>query len=241
MATSGTFSAAASIASDATSDATSDSDSDDTSWQPTSSSKYKRDDMITFLVGEEEEQQEIIAHGCYLALHSEFFQAALKKEWVEGQTRTIKLPEEDTETMTFYLDFLYGKGLPTDSTKDNSCEGEVYHVLTQLFALGERLLDSSIRNACIKEIVRFTTIASPDVRYFPNDLAVNNIYNSTTAKSPARRLMVDFFVTSGNDKWVNSELHPEFCQDLATEFLAQVKSTTHPCRARKVKAKSYLV
>jgi hypothetical protein len=51
MATSGTFSAAASVASDATSDATSDSDSDDTSWQPTSSSKYNKGDMITLLVG----------------------------------------------------------------------------------------------------------------------------------------------------------------------------------------------
>jgi hypothetical protein len=222
MTTSGTSSSAASVASDAISDAT----SDDASWQPTSSSKYNKDNMITLLVGEQE--QEMQAYGCYLSLSSEFFQAALKKEWVEGQKRIVKLPEEKPETMTFYLDFLYGKG-------------QVYYVLTEQFAPEERLLDSSIRNACTKEIVRFTTIASPDDRYFPGNLAVNNIYNSTTAKSPARRLMVDFFMTSGNDKWVNSELHPEFCQDLATAFLAQVQSNTHPCCARKVKAKSYLV
>jgi hypothetical protein len=235
MTTSGTSSSAASVASDAISDAT----SDDASWQPTSSSKYNKDNMITLLVGEQE--QEMQAYGCYLSLSSEFFQAALKKEWVEGQKRIVKLPEEKPETMTFYLDFLYGKGLPTNSTKDDSCEGQVYYVLTELFAPGERLLDSSIRNACIKEIVRFTTIVSPDDRYFPGNLAVNNIYNSTTARSPAQRLMVDFFMTSGNDKWVNSELHPEFCQDLATAFFAQVQSSTHPCCARKVKAKSYLV
>jgi hypothetical protein len=142
MATSGTFSAAASVASDATSDATSDSDSDDTSWQPTLSSKYNKGDMITLLVGKSE--QEIVAHGSYLSLHSEFFKTALKKEWVEGQTRTVKLPEEKAKIMIFYLDFLYGKGLPTVSTEEEDADhiGPAYIALTELFALGERLLDS---------------------------------------------------------------------------------------------------
>lgn len=48
--------------------------------------------MLMMLVGIEEEQ--MMAHGSYLAGCSDFFRAALKKEWVEGQTRTLKLPEE---------------------------------------------------------------------------------------------------------------------------------------------------
>jgi hypothetical protein len=80
------------------------------SRRQTPSSSYGKDDMITLLVGEDEE--EMFAYGSYLSLYSGFFKAALKKEWAEGQTRTVKLPEEDPETVTFYFDFLDGKGLP---------------------------------------------------------------------------------------------------------------------------------
>ena len=108
-------------------------------WQPKTASTYDKNDTITLVVGPEE--HEMLAFESYLS-DSDFFQAALKKEWTEGQTRTIKLPEEKPEVVAQYLDFVFAKGLPTRSTKDDCRNGTVYEVLGELYGLGERLLDS---------------------------------------------------------------------------------------------------
>jgi hypothetical protein len=58
---------------------------------------FNQEDLVTLLVGPE--QKKMVAHGTYLARDPEFFQAALKKEWIEGQIRIIILPEQSPEVM----------------------------------------------------------------------------------------------------------------------------------------------
>lgn len=123
-------------------------------WQPKTTSTYDKDDIITLAVGPE--KREMMAYRSYIS-KSDFFQAALKKEWTEGQTRTIKLPEEKPAVVAQYLDFIFDRGLPTRPTKVNCRDGAVYDVLDELYGLGERFLDSPLRNAIIDEKVRFTT------------------------------------------------------------------------------------
>ena len=196
--------------------------------------------MITLVIGADE--QELLAHEDYLACDSAFLKAALKKEWAEGQTRTIKLPEEKPDLVAFYLDYLYGKGLPTDNTRYNSRNGKVYNVLADLYALGERLQDDTIRNEVIDEIVRFSKVSDRDTgRHYPLDYAVTTIYESTTAGSQARRLLVELFVTNGEAKWVREISQPEFLCDLATASIAELHSSGLPCRFRIVLGKNYHV
>lgn len=63
--------------------------------------------MATLLVGPEEHR--VVAHKSNLSLRSAFFKAALRKEWIEGQTRTVKLPDEQRDVVAQYLDYIYGK------------------------------------------------------------------------------------------------------------------------------------
>lgn len=191
--------------------------------------------MITLLVGIDERR--LRAHGSQLSLSSEFFSAALKKEWAEGQTRTVKLPDEKPEVVARYLDFIYGKGLPTGPDKEDPHRGRVYEVLTELFALGERLLDSAIRNCIIKNIIQYTKIHTSDGCYYPNARAINNIYNCTTAASPARLLMVELYVSAGSKDWFTDELHPAFLLDVGKELMSEVQRSTLVCRTRKGKTK----
>jgi len=181
------------------------------SWTPKTTSTYDKDDTVTLIVGPEE--HEMTAYGSYLS-KSDVFRAALKKEWTEGQTRTIKLPEEKPEIVAQYLDYVLGEGLPTRSTKNDCREGAVYDVLGELYGLGERFLDSQLRNAIIDEIVRFTTVGGYP-RVYPQDDAINTIYECTTDGSPARRLLVFWFVTNGKENWVTDSLYPDFLRDLA--------------------------
>jgi hypothetical protein len=216
-----------------------DHDESDPSWKPTASSRYGKDEIITLLVGAEE--TEMFAISSCLSFYSDFFRIALKKEWAEGQTRRVKLPEEEPEIIAQYLDFLLGKGLPTDSTRADPQEGEVYIALTTLFALGERVLDSTLRNAIMREIIRFTTILSSNGSYiYPGGKSINNIYNCTTSASPARRLMVDLYMHAGNTTWVVDDLHPAFLKDLAEALMLQVQSSDLPCRLYLVAAEDYL-
>jgi hypothetical protein len=201
----------------------------DSQWKPTRSSSYGKDEIITLLIGAEE--TEMVALASCISLHSEFFRAALKKDWAEGQTRTIKLPEEKPAIVAQYLDFTVGKGLPTDSTRMDPQEGEVYNVLAKLFAFGERVLDSALRNTIIAEIIRFTGVVSINGRtIWPSLEPVSDIYSCTTPGSPARRLMVDLYVHAGNTTWFTNTMHPAFLRDLAEALMLQVTSSHLPCR-----------
>jgi hypothetical protein len=191
--------------------------------------------MVTLLVGEDEE--EMFAYRRYLSLYSGSFEAALKKEWVEGQTRTVKFPEGDPETVTFYLDFLYGKGLPTYSTKSGS-DSESHCILAELYVLGERRMYSKIQNATLNEILRLTRVGK---RYYPDFPAIDIIYKSTTATSPARRLLVDLYVSHGTATLIWTGMHPVFCQELAMALLTEVQSNTFLFRFRELIIDEHLV
>lgn len=123
--------------------------------------RYTPDDLVTLLVGPEE--QKFVVYGHLIVMSSEFFKAALKKEWIEGQTRTVKLPEESPKTMACYLDFVYGKGLLSDAfdsysslvSTDELTDRNVYEEIVDLYLLGERNLDDRTRNAVLRELTRF--------------------------------------------------------------------------------------
>jgi hypothetical protein len=216
------------------------SDKSGPSWKPTASSTYGKDEIITLLVGAE--KTEMVAISSCLSFYSEFFRTALKKEWAEGQTRTVRLPEEEPGIIAQYLDFLLGKGLPTDSVQVASHNGEGYVALTTLFAFGERMLDSTLRNAIIWEIIRFTTIPSANGSYiYPGVNSINDIYNCTTSASPARRLMVDLYIHAGNTTWVVDTLHPAFLKDLAEMLMLQVQGSGLSCRVYRIAAEDYSV
>lgn len=74
-------------------------------------SDYHLSNTVFLLVGPEQEQ--ILVHAPYLAARSDFFRAAVSKKWKEGQSRVIKLPEDDPEVVVSYLDFAYNDRLPT--------------------------------------------------------------------------------------------------------------------------------
>ena len=73
----------------------------------------------------------------------------MKKEWTEGQTRKINLPEEEPEVVAYYIEHVYFNKLPTDIYTKSSpgLDKEAgYKTLAQLYVLAERLLDCICRS-----------------------------------------------------------------------------------------------
>lgn len=86
-------------------------------------------------------------HESVLCKSSKFFDAALKKEWEEGQRRIIHLPDDDPDEVYAYIRWLYWKKLFVKTTDD---EGKpVLLPVVRLYVLGERLLDDSFQDCVL--------------------------------------------------------------------------------------------
>jgi hypothetical protein len=185
---------------------------------------FAHDDMVKLLVGNTE--YVLIAHASYITRNSDVFQAALKKDWTEGQTIVIKLPEERPDVVSHYLNYTYSKALPSvfDSASTNPKfeSDRYYELLAEIYVLGERLQDRSVRTAVIESSVRsweyLISIKEP----------ANIIYRGTTAGSPARRLVVDLFLAYGEDFQLDTTCEADFLLDVARAFCAQAALYADP-------------
>jgi hypothetical protein len=191
--------------------------------------RYSHADLVTLLVGPDEHK--LLAFGHQLSENSEFFKSALKDDWVEGQTRTVKLPEDDEEQITHYLDFMHGHGLPTKSIDtfaalddfDPKDEDDSYGSLFELYVLGERTLDKNIQQATIKEVLRLTTLKNNTGGiWLPGEGTKALTYEGTASRSPARRLAVDLQVNFGHSTNFDQDLPIDYIRDVARAFNAKL-------------------
>lgn len=186
--------------------------------QPVDFYDFGPNDMVTLILGPHEKK--MLVHGKYLCRTSEYFKGALKKEWLEGDTRTITLPECPA-IMAHYMAFAYSSELPTT---DHPLEDEddfeyCYQLLANLYVYGERFLNSSLKEAVMTEFFRLMdTEDASGIWWSPTQEEVNIIYRGTPANSPARRLMVDVHIRNGQEDWICDDLEPSFLVDLAKAF-----------------------
>jgi hypothetical protein len=192
---------------------------------------FDQGDAVTLHVGPTEHT--ILAHANFISRESEFFEAALKKEWAESRTRIIKLPDECPHLVTHYLNYVYCKCLPTDIVTPASKHDFVqnsdqhYQLLAKLYVLGERLLDRSVRGAAINEIIRLANIYDNAwTRHCPGKETVKTIYRGTPARSPARRLMVDCHVALGTGGFFDSTCEAEFVLDVVQSMYHKMIAST---------------
>lgn len=208
---------------------------------------FSADETVILLVGPEE--QKMLVHSPKITAHSEFFTAALKKEWIEGQSREIKLPEEEPEAMACYIEYAYLDKLPTDiytTASPGLAKEQGYNILAQIYVLAERLLDSNCRNRILQEFIRLRDLeCENDAKWNPVWVPINIIYNGTTTGSPARRLLVDIHASVASETWYLPDLNvvPAFLMDLVRKFLRNVEGfeIVEEFRRVDIKAEDYRV
>lgn len=214
---------------------------------------YSPKASITLWVGLD--QIEMLVHSRYISSRSEFFKAALRGEWKEGQTRTIKLPEEHPKNVAIYLDFTYTRALPTshitplflkEHDVNETFMNYAYAVLVELYLLGDRILDCGIQNAVVEEIIRLASLKfdNPGANHFPSAYCVDKIYNGTMPGSPLRRLLVDMHVSYGASAWLDEQAYSStYLNDLARALIAKAEEKQTPTKFRMLapKAQNYTV
>lgn len=110
------------------------------------------------------------------------------------------------------------------SSKSNAAKPDEPH-LVHLYVLGEKLLDTNFQDRVIDAIV--AAARQPDEsghRQIPDEVSVNYIYQNSPKGSPARKLMVDIWLTDSGDDWLE-DVHPDkmdhdFMFDIAAATLA---------------------
>lgn len=186
--------------------------------QPT---RFTFDNTVTLLVGPE--KQRLLVHAHYLTKSSEFFQAALKKEWKEGQTHVVELPEENIINTTRYLEFAYEGNLCSSAIGDyrELTKANSYFELCQLYTFGKRVCDAPLRNAIIYEMIRLISLEADDGAYWaPNWYSAAEAYYGTTVGSPIRRFVVDALLAYGDSDWLDAG-HADECSELLVDALKE--------------------
>lgn len=173
------------------------------------------------------EEQCFNIHASVLTASGQFFKSVLKNEWAKMGNGTVHLRDLDSEIFNIYVQWLYSDRLAAKIKMVGSgvVKENAYDPLVKLYALGERLNDAKFQDTIISAIIRLSReVNDRNVSWYPSETAVNTIYENTTRKSPAKRLMVDFYVRYGYDDWFDSSYetnrpHHEFLFDLSRKLL----------------------
>ncbi|GAB7334034.1 hypothetical protein MBLNU13_g06125t3 [Cladosporium sp. NU13] len=195
---------------------------------PLSAYDFDPDDLVTLLVGPKE--RKMLVHGPQITAGSEFLAAALKREWIESQTREIKLPEEEPEIMAYYIEHVNFGKLPSEiyiTTSPGLAKESGYKLSAQLYVLAERLLDSKCRNHVVRDFLRLRNMkCTRGGGWKTACIPFNIIYWGTMPGSPARRLLVDIHASFARKDWYPRDvfMDPAFKVDLLRKLLHNVET-----------------
>lgn len=128
-----------------------------------------------------------------LRANSGFFDAALKKEWREGQTRKVELPDHESEHFNVWLNWLHGRQIVLGGDKDENDGSQKWFGLVRSYQLGDVLLDADFKDALVDTFLVMTvSVQQPANCYMVPDFVLRReLYATTSPTSKLRQLLVD--------------------------------------------------
>lgn len=141
-------------------------------------------------VGSYDNVRSYSVHDELVIANSAFFEAALKKGWLEAEQRIVKLPEDDPKTFDLFYWFLYtGKIFSERDCLDKTREGtdEEKNRLGAAWTLGEKLQFSDLKDAVIDILIQRLNVSIPTSWH-------KMVYATAPASSPMKGLVVDIAV-----------------------------------------------
>ncbi|KAK5697053.1 hypothetical protein LTR17_024047 [Elasticomyces elasticus] len=181
--------------------------------------------MVTVHVGSGSKRRTFDLYEHILMEHSEFFKAALKpsSNWLEGQQRSVSLPEDCPDHFEIFFHFL-NKGCLFASREDDFREKKAiglcaldheWNRLTKCWVLGQKLLSTSFKDAAVDAIIEKMQSSGR----FCRDLG-DTPFDESSPSRALRKLMVDVVVYKWSQKtWAEEgdglSRFPNFLLDVA--------------------------
>lgn len=180
---------------------------------------YDYNKTITILVGPEE--RSFVAHQDALCANSKFFRAACSKRWLEGQEKTLHLPEVRSEAaFQTYVNWAYTNELVLAKSVAAN-ESTIYNNLVEIWLLGDFLDDVKFRNEALR-LLHTHTIEAKSLLDYEN---YHIIWDRTLPRSLLRAWAVDSFIAMVSRDWFSkhANLFPaEFVSAVATHAIPRV-------------------
>ncbi|KAJ4348541.1 uncharacterized protein N0V89_009918 [Didymosphaeria variabile] len=177
---------------------------------------FRESSIVRIRAGKVQHQETFVAHETILA-RSDFFRNAMNGNWLESDTRTIEMSEDDPYTVGLYLQFIYVKELPHDSNEPlmDQLEQE-YKDLAKVYVLANKLQDTTTKTCTVRRVFDLLQVnVDSEIWLAPDEEAVRTVYEGTYNNDPMRRLFVDVWL--GADNWEISVAH-----DLLAEFFKDI-------------------
>ncbi|KAK4891882.1 hypothetical protein LTR27_009581 [Elasticomyces elasticus] len=149
--------------------------------------------------------QRFVVHENAVRPVAEFVKMALTGEWKEATERTIPLSEDEPAVFHVYQTWLYTRRIDTGSPDES-----FYERLIKCYILGEKLLDTTFKDAIMDHIL--DRISSSQL--FQSHLS-SLVYKGTPEGSPLRRLMCELFAWCGTSTWFDEGADGELLAELA--------------------------
>lgn len=145
--------------------------------------------MITVKVGPEE----VIFHAPkdVLCRSSTFFKTALSKDWSENKERCVRLPEDDSDIFTTYLQYAFTQRVVAIEEKPEDANMEThYSKLFALYCFADRIDDKACKNVIMDRIIHLHS----QRKTAPSDADIYKVFESTMDDCMLQRYLVDVAV-----------------------------------------------
>lgn len=147
--------------------------------------------------------------------------------FAETEDQSMTLPEDDIETVTRFVQWLYGQDYELAPTTDASNTKKCYEQLARLYVFADKYGVDLLHNEIIDKLfdMKDHGVTPPHIRL------VSFIYQNTTVGSSFRKLLVAYYVFHIAMKWYSEDLSktftamPEFSADLALGFARRIAGT----------------
>lgn len=133
---------------------------------------------------------------------SQYFQTALKREWSEGQTRSITIEDIKPAVFNGYLNWQHSRNIVFDEDDDNWCLHLDYYLL------GDRLMHSDFKDAVMDACYHHS------LNFYPNSPTfVNKIYSETVPQAKMRGFVLNVFAEDRVEVSDDDDYAPLFLKD----------------------------
>jgi hypothetical protein len=156
--------------------------------------------VIAVRVGPEPDHTDFTVHEQLIRASSEFFEAALSREWRESQERVVRLPTCDKDAFRLYNQWPYSGRLHAIPTGPSRIDAESSNLI-QGFLLGDYLQDCNYKDNTIGALVEWQKRADDEriSRFFCS--WVTAFEQQLHRQDPLRRVLVDMIVYRGSHHW----------------------------------------
>ena len=173
---------------------------------------------------------------------SDFFKACCDgHNWAESTAKTVRMPEQDYNTFTAYLQWLYTNELVVHDKHDLERGNELsvvermrisklsYITLLELAVLADTLIDVAFSNIIVDEMIRTWQYLNE----LPGHESIRRVYKGLPDSSTIRKMFVDVWCASSSEATMRIWL-PTFPKAFTVDLVLAFKLATSE-RSKKLK------